>query len=543
MFPLQPEIWFPIFLYAETHYKFKGIYSRLYKREPEILADAPYRIEPGQPIPILLLIKDAHWFPLLLESVAVNLTAGKQTKTQEFLFNLKLDHERYWHRVVNIFPSEQMAGWISVEVIFKIKINGQTKSYTNDNYNISSHAPLHVWLADEMLPRFDNWYFGDLHYHSNFTEDMVEFGAPLAATVEMARSVGLHFFAVTDHSYDLDDCEDDWLTNDPEIPKWYRMLEEVNRLNQTEKNFVVLPGEEVSAGNSRGKNVHLLIINSKKFFKGKGDGAERWLRSKPDLSISQILSQLEDDALAIAGHPEMKVPFLQRLLIRRGRWLEPDFAPTNLHGFQIWNGERDAIFRFGSRTWVKLLLAGKKLSLLAGNDAHGNFNRFRQIGFPFFTFRESSSQIFGQMRTGVRLTSGLTVANLVTEIKQGRTLVSNGPVAELVAFAEDEKMACSGDHIAGKRLKINLKAKSSVEFGKLSALRLLVGDFSAQAEYLILNQQNISTPYFTELSIHLPEEHSDGYLRAEIEAMMPSGEVKKCLTNPIWFTRKGRTPD
>ena len=36
-------------LYAETHYSFKGIYSRLKKKEPEIIADLPHRIDPKQP--------------------------------------------------------------------------------------------------------------------------------------------------------------------------------------------------------------------------------------------------------------------------------------------------------------------------------------------------------------------------------------------------------------------------------------------------------------------------------------------------------------
>ncbi|MBN2089185.1 hypothetical protein JW964_06215, partial [candidate division KSB1 bacterium] len=53
-------------LYAETHYSFKCIYSRLKKNEPEIILDVPFRIEPDQAIPILLLCKDADVFPVFL---------------------------------------------------------------------------------------------------------------------------------------------------------------------------------------------------------------------------------------------------------------------------------------------------------------------------------------------------------------------------------------------------------------------------------------------------------------------------------------------
>lgn len=537
MITIRPEIFLPIFLYAETHYKFKGIYSRLFKKEPEILADAPSRIEPGLPIPILLLIKDAHRFGIFLDSVKVDLTTGEQHTTGEYLFNKTINRERYWFQIIYVSPPETMKGFVSVNVTFKIKINDQLKVYQNDNYTISSHLPLQVFLANEPLPRFPNWFFGDFHYHSNYTEDMVEFGAPLAATVDMARAMGIHFFAVTDHSYDLDDREDDWLTNDPQIPKWFRMLDEVKRLNKSVRDFVILPGEEVSAGNSKGKNVHLLIINNNNFIEGKGDGAERWLQTKPDFSIIQILDRLEDEGLAIAGHPEMKVPLLQQLLIRRGHWQKKDFEHSKLHGFQIWNGDLDEAFYKGSQVWIKKLLQGKRLSLIAGNDAHGNFNRFKQIGFPFFTFREFQSQIFGQMRSSVHLTGELTLGNIIDAVKQGHALVTNGPIIEFHAINEDEKIVSIGDNIEGKRIKIIIRAKSSVEFGGLESIRFFVGDFAEKNEHQVNAVEDFKNDYFFEDSIQLPDRFGSGYLRAEVDAQKSTGEITKCLTNPIWFDR------
>ena len=43
-----------VLLYAELHFRFKWSGSRYYKKEPEILADTPTRIEPNNDIPILL---------------------------------------------------------------------------------------------------------------------------------------------------------------------------------------------------------------------------------------------------------------------------------------------------------------------------------------------------------------------------------------------------------------------------------------------------------------------------------------------------------
>ncbi|MDL1878587.1 hypothetical protein FBQ85_26005, partial [Cytophagia bacterium CHB2] len=41
-------------LYAEIHYRFKFTPSRLFQRQPEIIADAPHRLPPNTPVPILI---------------------------------------------------------------------------------------------------------------------------------------------------------------------------------------------------------------------------------------------------------------------------------------------------------------------------------------------------------------------------------------------------------------------------------------------------------------------------------------------------------
>ena len=531
-----PELLFPIILYAEIHYKFKGIYSRLYKKEPEIIADAPFRVEPGQPVPILLLVKDGHRFPIIFDSVTIKLkTRTGENFSKNYPINITIENQKYWHRVIYFEPQKDLRGLVQFDVEFKINVAGKIKIYRNDNYRISSHRPLDVLLADEPLPRFDNWYYGDFHYHSSYTEDQVEFGAPLEATVQLAQAIGLNFFAVTDHSYDLDDHEDSFVKNDPKIPKWFKMWEEVEHLNTHLEKFVVLPGEEVSAGNCRNRNVHLLIINNRNFFHGKGDSAEQWLKTKPDLSIDQILEKLNHQAIAIAGHPEMKVPFLQWLLIRRGKWQWQDYWHNQLEGFQVWNGEYDNTFHKGTETWTKLILAGKKLNLIAGNDAHGNFNRFRQIGFPFFTFRESSSQIFGNMRTGVKVSNKFNQSNLIDEVKNRHALITNGPIVEFFLKNESGVLAKIGDEIQGKQFDLVIKAKSTAEFGKIKLVKLFVGDLtkSEEIEYQTINQ--FETPYIFQFNRQLSQLPKNAYLRLEVIAEKKNGELTRCLTNPLWI--------
>jgi hypothetical protein len=539
MIDFRPEFLLPFVLYAETHYKFKGIYSRLFKNEPEIIADAPFRVEPGQPIPILILVKDAHRFPIEILKILIEIKQNDQLISKKSIpLNLSIYDDCFWHRIFFLERPADLAGLVEIDVLIIIKSNGKIKKYHNDNCRISSHQPLKVYLAKDPLPRFDNWYFGDFHYHSNYTEDQVEFGAPLAATVEMARASGLNFFAVTDHSYDLDDLEDSWIENDHNISKWHKLWQEVNELNNHLSNFVILPGEEVSAGNHRNRNIHLLVINNKNFIHGKGDSAERWFRTRPDFSLEQILNQVDEAALAIAGHPEIPTPFLQWLLIRRGRWQWQDFQNHRLNGFQIWNGEYDRTFHQGSSNWVKLLLAGKKLGLIAGNDAHGNFNRFRQIGFPFFTFRESLSQIFGNMKTGVKLNKNLNQQNLVHAVKCNHVLITNGPIIDFLIQNEQKQTAMIGDEIEGDDLILNITAKSSPEFGKLELIQLLRGDLNTRKEICEFVIRNFVNPYHFLMEQKLNNMSKCTYFRAELMTRKTDGQIARCLTNPIWIKKK-----
>ena len=527
---------FPILLYAETHYKFKGIYSRFFKREPEIVADAPTRIEPGDAIPVLVLIKDAHRFPIQLVTVTIELKHNNALLLiRNYSINISIDSDRFWHRIFYIEPLNGVFGIVELDVSFKIKITGKNKKYNNDNYRISSHQPLSVYLAKDPLPRFENWFFGDFHYHSNYTEDQVEFGAPLPATVEMARAMGLSFFAVTDHSYDLDDSEDSWVINDPNLKKWKSLWDEVDELNAKFSDFVILPGEEVSAGNSRNRNVHLLIINDRKFYPGKGDSAECWFRTKPDLSIANILDEIETETLALAGHPEMGFPFLQWLLIRRGSWDFSDYLHPNLHGLQLWNGELDHSFYSGSKNWVRMLLEGKRKTIVAGNDAHGNFNRFRQIGFPFFTMRETQGQLFGKMRTGVKVNGKISVSKIIGLVKNGRVQITTGPVVELMVFNEIGEAAGLGGEISGREFQIVCKAKSSSEFGILFLLNICLGEMDKKLERELLTKKDFDSPYHAEIKAELRDLSAKNYIRVEVTARMDDGSFSRCFTNPIWL--------
>lgn len=521
-----------IFLYAETHYAFKGIYSRLKRKVPEIVADVPHRIDSGAAIPVLILIKDSDKYPVKLDSVQVELGFENQKERHDFEFGASI-REPFWHRVLEVPLRHDLSGRCMVDVTLHFSQNGETYSVRNDNYVSTSHAPFEVFISGDKLPGSDGWYFGDFHCHTNYTCDQVEFGAPLKAAATLAQAMGLSFYCATDHSYDLDDEPDDYLKKDPRLTKWKDLLEQVKSINRSNGEFVIVPGEEVSAGNTKRRNVHFLILNHPEFLPGDGDSAEKWFRTKPNLSIEQILGQINSEAVAFAAHPSMKPPLLQRLLVRRGNWDVKDCQHPELHGLQIWNGT-DADLEAGKKIWTQLLLEGQRKFIAAGNDAHGNFNRFRQIGIPFFTMRENHDHLFGKVRTGIWSENGFSLGACLKAFKEGKMVVTNGPFVQITVTADSGHVARLGEEIFGQQFRLECDCRSTSEFGGLEALKIYFGDLTSKKERLISDIDNFEKLYSHGGVIELAEITTSGYVRAELYSKA-SARSLVCLTNPIWI--------
>jgi hypothetical protein len=334
-------IWqlFPIFLYAETHYRFRYFLSFLRKREPEIIADAPHRVEPNSPLPFLILVKDAHLFPVTLDGILLTIRSKGSIVLETKLLNSSIEiHQKLWYQVFEI-PVIGLTGTIECDVVFELTDNNQKRFYPNDNHRTSSHLPLKVFISPNRLPRFEYLYLGECHSHSNYTDDQVEFGSPLSASVKLCHSLGLSFFCVTDHSYDLDDDVDNYLENDPNLPKWQQLQQEVDDQNSADSNFTIVRGEEVTCLNSAGQNVHLLLLGNNKFIAGTGDSAEKWLKTRSEYTCDEVLEEKESSTLAYAAHPREPVSLIQRLLLRRGNWNTRDLKNIKLSGIQFANGQ------------------------------------------------------------------------------------------------------------------------------------------------------------------------------------------------------------
>ena len=514
-------------LYAETHYTFKYFFSYLKKREPEIISDLPSRVKRGSLIPILIVIKDADKFPVLLKKITV-------LENNDVLFYVELNEKvcsDYKDLLFKMDSSNLDCGQHFFDIHIDYSIRGKAKKCFVDNYRGTSHKPLPIYISQHSIPRFKKCYFGETHSHTNYTTDQVEFGGSIEATKSMAQAIELDFFCATDHSYDLDDFKDNYLLNDPQLSKWDEFLKEVQLSNQKNPAVLAIPGEEVTIRNKADKNVHLLIYNSDKYFPGAGDSGEKWLKNYSELSIAQVISQIPESALAFSAHPSETSPLLQRLLIKRGSWQSEDCAESGLHGLQFINGGEPNNLEKGKNLWTEQLLLDNRLTGIAGNDAHGNFARFRQIGFPFITMRENYYHLFGNWRTGVYIPDGrINLDTLLSALKSGNCFMTNGPA--LLFELHDKKDSYWMGEECLNPINCVIKARSTGEFGAVESIKLFVGSLDKKMESLFylesLPGDNIE--YHQEINLkNIPKR---GYFRIEVTTKLNF----QALSNPIWFT-------
>ncbi len=534
---------FPIILYAETHYRFKYFFSLYKKSEPEIIADAPHRLDPDKPYPIMILVKDAHLYPIELLSVKVTLIQNAKkiySKTFEFSPEIKLA-THYWNKIIEIpFVGilSSTFGLVHGDVEIVTKQNGKLRVTRNNNHRFTSKTSLKFFRSKTRLPAINNWIYGDAHTHSTYTEDQVEFGSPLSAAPKLCRAMGLSFFCVTDHSYDLDDTIDNYLLNDPDIPKWKKLQFEIDRVNSRENKFAILRGEEVSCTSSNNSNVHFLLFGNRKFFHGSGDGGEKWFKTQSEYTIQEILALKEKNVVTYASHPTEEVSFLQRLLLKRGEWAVSDMAEKELNGIQILNGERTESFFRGMDIWKWMLKRGEKKFLLAGNDAHGNFNRSVQINIPMVSFRENENQIFGKMKTAV-YAHEISEATIIDAIGKGRTVVTNGPLLTIEIETDSPDIGRIGETVRGNKFVVKLHAETTDEFGKFFSIKIFFGVIGKN-EQKLFEMKEFNNPYSIHTISNWHRAENFSYIRAELFTHHAHGIDRDgfCYTNPIWIQPK-----
>ena len=522
----------PIFVYAEVHYKWKWFPNRMFMKKPEVIADLPIRLQPNTELPILCIIKDALRFPTILNSINITLKNEEDVIYEELVeFEGMRIEERYWSKLLFIELPRETSGKIDVTLKFDLTdTEGKRYQVINDNLKGLPPLKLTVNICNQNLPELADWHYGDFHTHSEFTDDKVEFGSPIKDSSILSSAIGLEYFVVADHSYNLDNSMEFPFENDENLPRWNALKQ---LLNDYESNDYSIPvrAEEVSCGNALGENVHLLILNSPKFIPGSGDSEDNYPDRKPTMSINDVLDLMGDEAIAVAAHPLDNPSLGQKIIFNRGYWSKEDLIDERITALQILNGLPDRAFYDGLDLWKELLLEGHKKIILAGNDAHGNFNKFRQIKIPFLSMHQHEKQLFGQVRTAIRYNEKNS-DSILEAIRRRRAQICTGPISDISIVSKEGELFRMGDEATLNSGKLQVSAVSSEEFGRLKKVVVIAGDLSTGKESVLYEFTNFESNYSFEKSLSI-DFKSRGYIR--METFSDAENKPFSFTNPIWI--------
>lgn len=519
-------------LYAESHYRFKIPFSRYYKREPELIFDAPWRLKPGQDLTVFLIVKDAHLFPVLLKKVTIDAfhngegIASQSWDLEKHIQENQTDFEFCFNNI------DLPQGEIEIIPRLSYSIGSRQFEMQVDNYWKMSKPPLRVHVAGDELPRIPGWLHGDTHLHTSLTNDQIEFGASLKVTQKAAELLGLDFITATDHSYDLDDKVDNYLVNDPELLKWKQSRSQMIEMSEANRANII-PGEEISVANNRGSTVHLLHFNDPIYFPGNGDSGEEWPKVNSELSINDVLEQRSLNTVSVGAHTAYRFPWFQRVLLKRGHWESEDHVNPKLDGVQVLCGTPASIPFHDSRSlWIQALLQGSKLGVYGGSDGHGNFNRNWHIRMPMWSMGTHEDQIFGQSRTLVQCNDPNT-GDILQAMKARRTALSTGPVGDLTLILGNQSYGIGDTLQTTKNTPINFRVQgcTSQEFGLEMDVSVYAGDMEFREEKLIMHKQGLEKKFNLNDNYNLP---ASGYIRMEISSD-GSRWPGLFMSSPIWI--------
>lgn len=523
-----------LMLYAEIHFRFFPLFpSLLYKRLPEILFDLPRRVDPGNDLPVILILNDIHKFPIKIDKVSITVSS-KETSTQVFDFNefinFEINHSLNHQLRVLLFqiPREDLPdGEILVNGLVSITKGNKNYQIINDNLFTSSKLPFRCFLGKERLPGNQYAIYGDLHNHSIYSQSHVEFGPPLKIYDLLAKSSGLQFLGITDHSYDLACDIDNYLIQDQSLTKWKMLCDDF----KTQFNTIMLQGEEISCLNREGKVVHLCGLGLKKYISGTLDGARKNIANLKQLTISQAGKEIHSQGgIAFAAHPGSKAGFLQQQLLHRGQWSESeDFSCID--GFQALNSGFLKSWSRAKSLWINLLQKGVRIPLLGGNDAHGDFNRYRAISAPFIKLYECFERFMGYGKTGI-YGKHSSPEEIINAIRNGATFVTSGPFVSITRESDHNESVIS--NVAIKPTDLLVHAISTREFGRIQKVSIFASENNNAENRLLLKYYKEPIFDVKELlpSSDLPQ---NGYIRAEITSMLADGTTFEAYTSPCYF--------
>jgi hypothetical protein len=583
------------------------------QNQPEFWVDAPWRLEPDQDsIPVSFHLRDANLQPpgrgpwrLDVLRIDQQLPGGSWLKLVALLpADLPHVDEQgfslcdFWVHGTSI-PLSLLHGAVrGQKVHLRGLFFGSFAPYDQPS-NVEVH--LEVFLATEGLPQGREaaglapreWFYGDAHYHSAYTNDLKEFGGAVLEARRAGRAVGLDWLVVTDHSTDLGEVD----AGHGGRRRWERLVDDIASPSVSDADFRCILGEEITFLGAKGWPLHLLALGDMAdmiegaFLPAESKAPEMVLARRaletiiragsgyaadiPErlfgnvLPLEEVMARLPAGTLTFAAHPYdvAQVP--------PARWSRADLTHPRLTGYQAWNGRIRATARMtanpfarwtdaaalakaddarirklqerveeqwdpqlqrGVRGWrVRQELPAWRPVLIAGADAHCDFNYHVGWAWDYRRF-EVDDNALGRARTAVLL-PGQAVAGvppvdeILGAVKRGACLVTDGPLVDF-CLEQDGRVARLGDllHVRGPHpVSLRVIAHSTAEFGPVTEVEV-VSFWHGQKE-----RKPRHTVVKVGEKVLLKLEGRKGYCRLQARSAGPEGQGYCCFTNPIWL--------
>ena len=472
--------------------------------------------------------------------------------------------------------------------------------YKDDWFNYTETRYLRVHVGRGAYPWPDGWYGGDTHYHTMYTNNTAEFGAPLPAVAMTAEAVGLHWLTTTDHSCDLDETGDGSFSY--ATTHWEYTIQDENGTQTVYRDVMGFGsswdslGDDVAGldsgslrlyravelnsssvdGNSYEKTLHGLFYNDA-YISSPLSGAIGESPVTP--TLPSALSQLSGGGFAYAAHPVSELG----ALVNGAVWGDEDIA-TAL-GYEVFRGleafntratryssdqnnpwadfdagvlpdnpHPDELLE-GVTLWDEYLRANldpvRKVFLAGGSDAHGDFNYGSYLSLDNY----ANDNAIGKVQTVVFVPGPYAPGNLppmadiLAAYRAGRSVVTDGPFVETgVDENGDGDFADPGDLMVGDdasgpsaaSMPLTVRWASNADFGPVTSVKILVGDAAGTTTLLSLDPGTSGEDWSGEHTVELGTYGFAGprYFRAE--CMTDRGDdVFRAYSNPIWVTFDG----
>jgi len=474
----------------------------------EIVMDAPWRISKGKDIPVLLIIHDAEDAPspplrpgsgVKIREIEVTIYDSDRKLLSNQTFDATqlgdavangtfLITEGTWTKEVVFSPADFIGkgpgymGNTEIEAVFTLLTSEETRTR-------------YMMINKEDLTSFPDWYLGETHSYSNYTDTLYDFGAPLESISKAGYCIDLDWLAITDNS-----TSDGFSSSEDFDDRTQKMISQNGILPQP----LLIPAEEVicsqdngGAGSQYGK---LLVYGS------------GYIPSIPGPRNSLLSSQEVIAAVEEAGGAS----FVEELLADNFFNAPWDTLPENLTGIEIWKGGDPYSGDNGLMLdeWVSYLLEGKRPYAIAGSGAIGEFYKL------------------GKVRTAAFLPGGLTEENLVNALIGGHTILTSGPLVTFSIENENKTEFFIGENsepvLQGKEFTVSYRYKCDSIFGEIEDITMHIGTIGENETSvpLDMDEKEIDiTPFLAP--------NKETYIR--ISARSAVGETDYFgLTNPIW---------